>query len=79
MSELLNKLQEDHGPVVRVRLGKEWVVLVDDLADIERVVRAAEKDDFHGREVVKPEASVVKAPLALLRPRVQDPVLSWLG
>ena len=42
---MLSKLQAKYGPILRVKLGMDWIVLVENINDIERVVRESENDD----------------------------------
>ncbi|KAK7094044.1 hypothetical protein V1264_007719 [Littorina saxatilis] len=75
LGDMLSKLQTVYGPVFRVQIGAEWVVLVDDMDDIERVVRSAELEEERGVRLL-PKS---KGPLDRLQRRVDDPSLSWLN
>ena len=45
MGSMLSKLQAKYGPILRVKLGMDWIVLVENINDIERVVRESENEN----------------------------------
>lgn len=43
---MIENLHETFGPIVRVRLGSEWRVLLEDLSDIQAVLRIEDKTPY---------------------------------
>lgn len=77
MGDMLTKMQATYGPILRVKLGAEWTVMIENLNDIEHVVRSSE--EAHDRGITKPPVKTFKAPLDSLTKRSEDQDLAWLN
>lgn len=46
MGLMFAALHDDYGPVVRMRVSKDWVVVVSELSDVETVLKTKEPNPF---------------------------------
>ncbi|XP_076451275.1 putative cytochrome P450 301a1, mitochondrial [Babylonia areolata] len=77
MSNMLNKLQSTYGPIMRVRLGNEWVVIIENMEDIENVVRAVDAEQ--SSSISSTQQLESHGILGKLKKTVGDSAMSWLG
>ncbi|XP_070207596.1 1,25-dihydroxyvitamin D(3) 24-hydroxylase, mitochondrial-like isoform X2 [Littorina saxatilis] len=74
LGDMVSRMQAIYGSVFRAKMGQDWVVVIDNLQDIQHVVKAGQLEAERG---VKP---VVKRSLGVLEKfpkRIQDSSLSW--
>ncbi|XP_076472268.1 1,25-dihydroxyvitamin D(3) 24-hydroxylase, mitochondrial-like [Babylonia areolata] len=80
MGSMLTKLQSRYGPIMRIRLGSQWIVFIEHLADIQHAIRTSEKElDSRGPPGLN--APPLPSPLSALdrlRQYVKDPSLALL-
>ena len=70
MNSMLSKLQATYGPILRVKIGMEWIVSFEDVNDIERVGRDTQSEEKSPRP--RPPST------GLLSRKLEETSLHWL-
>lgn len=71
-AELLNRLQSDYGPIFRLRHGADWIVVIDDVVEMEKVIAATKVEKDRGVSLNKKTNFLTQKPSTIDNPELQS-------